>query len=165
MTTAAGSAAAASQPARWDGGDLVLTRVFDAPRELVYRAWTEPERFARWFGPTSSTIPFLEMDARPGGTLHFCHRFPDHEDVWVRGEFREVRAPEIVSFTCAFSDPAGARVDRPGFPPEMTITATFAEEGGRTRVTIRQSGLEKDQGEVQGWTEGLDRLAALLASA
>jgi uncharacterized protein YndB with AHSA1/START domain len=164
MTTAAGNAATTSEPVRWDDGDLVLTRVFDAPREMVFRAWTEPERFARWFGPTSSTIPVLEMDARPGGILHFCHRFADHPDVWVRGEFREVRAPEIVSFTCGFSDPAGTRVDRPGFPSEMTITATFAEVGGRTRVTIRQTGLVEDQGEVQGWAEGLDRLAALLAT-
>lgn len=163
MTTTASSTATTSEPVRWDDGDLVLTRVLDAPREMVFRAWTEPEHFARWFGPASSTVLVAAMDARPGGVLHFRHSFPDYEDVWVRGVYREVAAPERVSFTCHFSDPAGGRADRPGFPAEMTITATFAEEGGRTRLTIRQAGLVEDQGEVQGWTEGLDRLAALLA--
>lgn len=167
MTAAASSPDAASASVTWEGGELVITRVFDAPRELVFRAWTEPEHFARWFGPRGSTTPFLTMDARPGGILHFCHRFPEreHEDVWAKGVYLEVAAPERVVFGIHFSDPAGNRVERPGFPAEMRIAATFAERGGGTEVTIRHAGLEKDQGEVQGWTESLDRLAEELASA
>ena len=164
MTAAASSAARAPANVAWDGADLVVARVLEAPRELVFRAWTEPEHFARWWGPAGSSLPFCTLDARPGGTLHFCHRFPDHPDVWVRGEYREVAAPERLSFTCWFSDAEGSRVERPGFPPEMTILVTLDEHGGGgTLLTARHAGLAEDQGEVQGWTESLDRLAALLA--
>ena len=160
---------AASSPAptqvSWPDGELVLTRTFAAPRALVWRAWTQPEHFARWFGPHGSTLPFLEMDVRPGGALHFCHRFPDHPDVWVRGVYDEVAPPERIAFTCWFSDPAGARVEQPGFPAQMRIAVTLAEAAEGTEVTIRQAGLVRDQGEVQGWREGLDRLEALLAGA
>ncbi len=147
----------------WDGGELVVTRVFGAPRETVWKAWTQPEQFARWWGPHGSTTLVHALDARPGGALHFCHRFPDHDDVWVGGTYGDVRAPERLSFICWFSGPDGGRVERPGFPPEMTITVDFDEHDGRTRVTARHAGLDGDQGEVQGWKEGLDRLATLLA--
>jgi uncharacterized protein YndB with AHSA1/START domain len=166
MTTETNSATATAPTSfAWVDGDLVLERVFRAPRERVFRAWTEPEHFARWFGPQGSSLSLCRMDVRPGGTLHFRHRFPDHEDVWVRGEYREVAAPERLSFSCHFSDPEGGRVERPGFPAEMTITVTFAAVPEGTRLTVRQTGLVMDQGEVQGWTEGMDRLAELLAAA
>lgn len=165
MTAATSSAGPAPTAVAWEGGDLVLERVFDAPRELVFRAWTEPEHFARWWGPAGSSLPFCALDARPGGTLHFCHRFPDYPDVWVAGEFREVAAPERVAFACWFSDPEGSRVERPGFPAEMTILVTLDEQGGGgTLLTARHTGLVEDQGEVQGWRESLDRLAELLAA-
>ena len=162
--TAASSAGPAAAHAAWDGGELVVTRLLDAPRELVFRAWTETEHFARWWGPAGSSLPFCALDARPGGMLHFCHRFPDHPDVWVRGEYQEVAPPERVAFTCWFSDAEGNRVERPGFPAEMTIRVTLDAHGGGTRLTARHAGLAEDQGEVQGWTESLDRLAALLAA-
>ncbi|HEU4456835.1 MAG TPA: SRPBCC domain-containing protein [Longimicrobium sp.] len=164
MTTAASSPGALPGAVAWDGGDLVITRTFAAPREAVFRAWTEAGHFARWWGPHGATLPFCRIDARPGGVLHYRHHFTggDHEDVWIRGTFGEVAAPERISFTTHFSDAEGNRVDRPGFPLEMTITVTFAEEGGGTRVTARHAGLVEDQGEVQGWLESLDRLAALL---
>lgn len=161
--------AAASSPAptriAWDGGDLVLTRSFHAPRELVFRAWTRAEHFAQWFGPAGSTLPFCTLDARPGGILHYCHRFADYPDVWIGGVFETVAPPERLVFTCFFSDASGARVPREGYPAEMRMDVSFADEDGSTRVVIRQSGLPGDHGEVQGWTEGLDRLEALLARA
>ncbi len=157
-------ASSAEPSLRWEAGELVITRTFAAPRETVFRAWTEAEHFARWFGPRGATLPFCRLDARPVGVLHYQHAFPDYEDVWVRGTYREVDAPERFSFTCHFSDESGARVDRPGFPREMTISVAFAEEEGGTRVTIRQTGLDADQGEVQGWLESLDRLAEALPS-
>lgn len=162
--TAASSAGAAPTRVAWDGGALVLTRFFHAPRERVFRAWTEPEHFASWFGPRGSTLTLQRMDARPGGAFHYRHRFPDHEDVWVAGEYLEVAAPERVSFACWFSDAGGGRVERPGFPAEMRMDVAFAERGGGTEVAIRHTGLVEDQGEVQGWRESLDRLEALLAS-
>lgn len=164
MTAAASSGGTASTQIGWKGAELVLTRVFQAPRELVFRAWTEAEHWARWFGPHGSTLPFCQLDARPGGTLHYQHHFPDYPDVWVRGTYTHVAPPERVSFTAWFSDPAGRRVERPGFPGEMSITVDFAEHPQGTLVTIHHAGLVEDQGEVQGWTESLDRLAGLLAS-
>lgn len=163
MTAAASSAGPGPAAVAWDGGELVLARVFEAPREAVFRAWTEAEHFARWFGPHGSTLSPCRLDARPGGALHYRHAFEDHEDVWVGGEYREVSPPERLAFDCWFSDPDGGRVERPGFPREMTIAIDFAEHPRGTGVTIRQAGLVEDQGEVQGWTESLDRLAALLA--
>jgi uncharacterized protein YndB with AHSA1/START domain len=164
MTAAASSAGAAPASVEWQAGELVLTRVFDAPRALVFRAWTEPEHFARWFGPHGSTLTLFRMEVRPGGAFHYRHRFPDHEDVWVAGRYLEVAPPERLAFACWFSDGEGSRVDRPGFPAEMRIDVTLAERGGGTEVTIRQTGMARDQGEVQGWRESLDRLEAMLAS-
>jgi uncharacterized protein YndB with AHSA1/START domain len=161
MTAAAGSGE--STRIEWQGGELVLTRVFAAPRELVFRAWTQAEHFARWFGPHGATLPVCRLDARPGGTLHYQHHFPDYPDVWVAGTFTDVSPPERVSYDVWFSDETGGRVERPGFPGEMSITARFDEHPGGTLVTVHQVGLVTDQGEVQGWTETLDRLASLLA--
>jgi uncharacterized protein YndB with AHSA1/START domain len=163
MTAAASSAGPAPAPVRWDGGDLVITRVFHAPRELVFRAWTEPGHLARWFGPHGGTLPFCRLDARPGGAMHYRHRLDDGQEVWIGGFYRDVRAPERLAYTCWFSDADGGRVERPGYPPEMTIALTFDEHPEGTRLTARHAGLPEDRGEVQGWMESLDRLAALLA--
>jgi uncharacterized protein YndB with AHSA1/START domain len=165
MTAAASSAGHAPTAIGWDGADLVITRVFPAPRETVFRAWSEPEHFARWWGPHGSTLPFCQLDARPGGALHYQHHFPDYPDVWIGGTYREIAAPERIAFACWFSNAAGDRVERPGFPAEMTITVAFDEHPDGTLVTIRHAGLTEEQGEVQGWTESLDRLASLLAAS
>lgn len=161
--TAASSESVASTSAGWEGGEFVITRTYAAPRELVFRAWTDAEHFARWWGPRGASLPFCRLDARPGGTLHYQHSFPDYPDVWVAGTFREVATPERLSYDVHFSDETGGRVGRPGFPEEMTITVSFAEHPEGTRITIRHAGLVTDQGEVQGWMESLDRLAELLA--
>ena len=157
------SGAASTHPAvELHGADLVHTRVFAAPRERVWRAWTQPEHFARWFGPHGATMPVLTMDVRPGGVLHFQHRHATGEDVWVRGVYREVAAPERLVFDAGFSDADGNERERPGFAQGMRITVAFADDPGGTRVSIRTAGLEVDQGESQGWTESLERLAELL---
>ncbi|HEX2209495.1 MAG TPA: SRPBCC domain-containing protein [Longimicrobium sp.] len=163
MQHAASSTSTGTASVAWDGGELVITRDYAAPREMVFRAWTDEEHFARWYGPAGSSLPFCRLDPRPGGTLHWRHSFPDYEDVWVAGTYQEVAAPERLSYTVHFSDASGARVQRPGYPPEMLIDITFARTAEGTRVTIRHAGLPADHGEVQGWTESLDRLAALLA--
>jgi uncharacterized protein YndB with AHSA1/START domain len=146
----------------WDDGELVITRTFAAPRELVFRAWTEAGHFARWFGPAGSSLHVVAMDPRPGGAFHYCHHFPDYPDVWVGGVYDEVRAPERLAYRVFFADEGGNRVARPGYPDEMRIAADFAEDAGGTRLTIRHAGLPGDRGEVQGWTESLERLDALL---
>lgn len=145
------------------GQDLVFTRVFNAPRERVWRAWTEPEHFSRWFGPHGTAIPFCTMDVRPGGVLRFQHVHASGEEVWVKGVYREVAAPERLVFDGGFSDAEGNDVARPGFVHTMRITITLAEHPDGTLLTARHSGLSVDQGESEGWTQSLERLAGLLA--
>lgn len=164
MMAAASSTATAETRVAWEAGDLLITRRFDAPRECVYRAWTTPDHFTRWFGPEGSTLSPCTLDVRTGGTLHYCHRFQDYEPVWVKGVYTDVAEPERIAFRCWFSSAEGSAVPRAGYPAEMHIAVTFAEAGAGTVVTIRQVGLPADHGEVQGWKEGLDRLASLLAN-
>ncbi len=163
MTTRTAPNSPAAPPGLDSDGALVITRVFDAPREAVFEAWTRAEHFARWFGPHGTTLPVCEVDARPGGALRFLHRHANGEDVWVRGVYLEVVAPERLVIATAFTDPDGNDAERPGFGRESRITVTFAEEGGGTRLTMRQTGLVADQGEGEGWMETMDRLAEFLA--
>jgi uncharacterized protein YndB with AHSA1/START domain len=154
--------------------ELVITRIFDAPRELVFKVWTEPEHMARWWGPKGYTIPFCTIDLRPGGVIHFCMRSPDGIDVWCKGQYREIVAPERIVCTSAFSDGEGNLVPPTRYgldadwPVESLVTVTFEEYDGKTRLTLRQSGVpltpERD-GAIQGWSETFGRLADYLAKA
>ena len=87
--------------------ELVVTRVFAAPRGLVFAAWTEPEHLKRWWGPKSFTMPYCEIDLRPGGVFLRCMRSPEGRDFWVTGVFREVVVPEKLVFTDSFADAQG----------------------------------------------------------
>ncbi len=154
--------------------ELVITRVFDAPRELVFRAWTEPEHFVRWWGPNGFTTPVCKIDLRPGGVWHVCMRSPDGRDYWSKGVYREIVAPERIVSTDFFSDAAGHRVPPAQYglpadwPAEMLLTVTFAEQDGGTRLTVRQSvpeALARSIGAVEGWNQSFDRLAEQLANA
>lgn len=162
MTIRASSPGDPSTHAAWKDGDLVITRVVAAPRDVVFRMWTEEEHFAKWWAPHGATVPYCRLDVRPGGKLLFCHRF-DTGETWVGGTYLTVEAPSRLAFTSHFADADGNPVERPGFPAEMTIDVTFQDHAGGTRITARHTGLERDQGEIQGWTETLERLDALLA--
>ncbi|MCX6832633.1 MAG: SRPBCC domain-containing protein, partial [candidate division Zixibacteria bacterium] len=70
--------------------NFAITRVFDAPRDLVFKAWTEPERVASWWGPNRFTMPVCKIDLRPGGVFHYCMRSPDGKDYWGKGVYREI---------------------------------------------------------------------------
>lgn len=153
-------------------GELVITRLFNAPREKVFEAWTQAEHFKNWFGPWESTMPSCQMDVRPGGTIFFCHRFEGgnavfngEKDIWIKGTYLEVAQPERLVFAFGFSDDKGNKVERPGFfMEESRIEVTFREMEGKTEVVIRQKGLKADQGESEGWKQGLDRLVELLTT-
>jgi uncharacterized protein YndB with AHSA1/START domain len=112
-----------------EGREIVLTRVFGAPRELVFRAWTDPRHIAEWWGPNGFTTTVHEMDVRPGGVWRFVMRGPDGVDYPNVVEFSEVVPPERL----AFRHGSGAS-DDPGFE----VITTFAEEHGKTRLTLRQ---------------------------
>ena len=132
--TQPGAATAATSPAAAPG--LVVTRLLDAPRSLVFKVWTEPEHLARWWGPKGFTLLSCETDVRPGGTWVRCLRGPEGTKYIKRGTYREIVEPERLAFTYIDEDAQGRR------GPETLVTVTFEEEGDRTRLTLRQTGFE-----------------------
>jgi len=147
-----------------EGGDLVFERVFDAPRERVWKAFTDPDQIPRWWGPHGTSTRVLEMDLRPGGTWRFVSSAPDREDVIFYGEYLEVDPPNGYRSTFMF--------DVEGVGPQGGPETYILEDlGGRTKVTsIGHMGSAEvieaalATGMVKGAIETWDRLAALLAS-
>jgi uncharacterized protein YndB with AHSA1/START domain len=147
---------AATEPA---APEFVITRVLDAPRRLVFKAWTAPERLVRWWGPRGFTTPSCTMDVRPGGAFRFLMRSPEGTDHRLQGVYREIVEPERLVFTWAWEDAEGS------LGHETLVTATFADLGGRTKLTLHQAGFESvtaRDAHQGGWTECLERLAAYL---
>ena len=141
--------------------ELTVTRIIDAPRELVFRLWTDPEHAARWWGPQGFTTISCEMDVRPGGAYRACMRSPEGTRHCRRGIYREITAPERLVFTFAWEDAGG----NPGH--ETVVTVTFVEIGGKTELTLHQAVFETvtARNEHQrGWTSTIERFAEYLAS-
>jgi uncharacterized protein YndB with AHSA1/START domain len=155
--------------------EVTITRIFDAPRELVWKAWTEPERLMRWWGPKTFTSPACEIDLRVGGKYFSCMRAPDGKDYWSTGVYREIVEPERLVMTDSFADAQGNTVPASYYgmsgdwPIEMLVTLTLEEHAGKTKLTLRHSGIEGFSAEdrrnmTQGWNESFDKLAEALAS-
>jgi uncharacterized protein YndB with AHSA1/START domain len=149
--------------------EFVMERIFDAPRELVFQAFSACERIARWWGPTGWTLPVCQMDFRPGGVWLYCMRGPAGEEGCGKAVYREIVEPERIVYTDAFADAEGNVLAE---MPEMLITVTFAEHDGKTKLTNRAqfasaADLERTLaiGMVEGLTQTLDRLEAYLAQA
>ena len=144
--------------------ELVPTRVFDAPRKLVFKAWTDPKCVAMWWGPHHFTNPVCELDARPGGAILIHMRAPDGMVYPMTGTFQEVIEPERIVFTSAALDDKG----NPMF--EVLTTVTFAEEGGKTKQIMRARVIKMTPqaapylaGMEQGWTQSLERLTTYIS--
>jgi uncharacterized protein YndB with AHSA1/START domain len=154
--------------------DLFIERIFDAPLELVWKAWTDPAQMIRWWGPETFTSPSCKMDFRVGGTYLFCMRSPEGMDFWSSGVYREIKAFERIVYTDHLSDADGNPISpetygmSPDFPSEMLVTVTFEEHGeGKTRLTLHQAGIPAGQMTEMaraGWNGSLDKLAASLRS-
>jgi uncharacterized protein YndB with AHSA1/START domain len=141
---------------------LVITRVLDAPRALVYAAWTEPERLLRWWGPHGFTVDAAEVDVRVGGAWRVRMRSPEGEEHTSSGVYRELVPPERLVFTFAWE---GCEDGEPGH--ETLVSLSFAEEGGRTRMTFRQevfTSVPSRDAHEGGWSEAFERLAAHLGT-
>ncbi len=145
--------------------ELVLTCLFNAPRELVFKVWTDPKHVAQWWGPRGFTNPVCELDLRPGGAILIHMRSPDGIVYPMTGVFQEVVPPERLVFTSAALDSDG----NPMF--EVLTTVTFAEEGGKTKQILRARVIKKTAqaapylaGMEQGWTQSLERLAAYVST-
>jgi uncharacterized protein YndB with AHSA1/START domain len=142
---------------------LVITRVFDAPRELVFKAWTEPEHLVKWMGPRGFKSTIERTDLRVGGGYRIHMRGPEGDDHWTQGTFREIREPDRLVM-------AGSWADAHGNPtsPETLLTLTFEESEGKTRFTLHQALFESVTARDEhrgGWNSSLDRLAEYLATA
>jgi uncharacterized protein YndB with AHSA1/START domain len=118
---------------------FIISRTFDAPRELVFKAWTERERLMQWFGPKGFAMTSARLDLRPGGNFHYCLRSPDGKEMWGKFVYREIVAPERIVWVNSFSDKDGNMARHPmmpNWPAEMLSTARFTENAGKTTVTI-----------------------------
>ena len=151
--------------------ELVITRVFDAPRELVWRAWTEPELVKRWWGPKYFTSPFAEIDLRVGGKYLFCMRGPDGKDYWSTGTYREIAPPEKIVCTDSFADEKGNVVPAShygftaDYPRELLVTVLLRERKEATEFTLHHVGFPSGSERVMaidGWSTSLDKLAEVL---
>ena len=152
----------------WGKQDLRITRVFDAPRELVWQAWTEPEHFMQWWGPKDYTCPFCEIDFREGGKYLNCMRSPQGKEYWGTGVFREIIPMERIVFTDSFADEKGNVVPathygmNSDFPLEMLVVVTFEDLEGKTKMTLEHLGVPggpEFEGMQQGWSESFDKLS------
>lgn len=150
--------------------DLIITREFDASRELVWKAWTEPERVKKWWGPKDYTAPACNIDLRAGGKYLFCMRSPEGQDFWSTGVYRELVEPERIVYTHSFADEKGNVVPAThyemtaDFPLEMELAVTFDVHEGKTRITLRHAGVPRVMFELAqaGWNESFDKLAESL---
>ena len=164
----------ASSPVR--NSSFVIMRTFDAPRELVWRVWTDENHLQRWFGPKGATIISSRNDLRIGGTYHYSMEHPSGGVMWGRWSYREIDPPNRLAFLQSFSDPEGGVTRAPfsdDFPMEMLSTITFQESDGRTTVTIEWSPYNAGEREQEffasmhasmngGWTGTFDKLVEYL---
>jgi uncharacterized protein YndB with AHSA1/START domain len=145
--------------------ELVLTRLIDAPRDKVYKAWTDPELLKQWFAPLPYTTPMAELDVRPGGSNLIVMRDPDGNDLPNQGVYLEVVENELLVLTDAYTH---AWV--PSAKPFMTVILTFDDEDGKTRYTARvrhwtvaDREAHEKMGFYEGWGQCTDQLTAVVA--
>ncbi|MCI0466061.1 MAG: SRPBCC domain-containing protein [Beijerinckiaceae bacterium] len=145
---------------------VIITRVFDAPRELVFQAFTDPKHIPRFWGPDGFRSTVREMDVRPGGAFRIDMHAPGGATYPCEGIYREVIAPERIVYTGGpdCGHPCGG-----GLPPSAVITITFADLGGRTKLTIdtrfessARRAAAVEMGFNTGWAQTLDRLATCI---
>ena len=152
---------------------MVVTRVFDAPRDLVWKAWTDPNYVVQWWGPKGFTAPVCKMDFRVGGKFLCCMRAPDGKEFWNGGEYFEIVVHEKIVYSMYFADAEGNKVEpaQYGIEHEAMDDAhdviTFEDFGyGQTKLTlIGNESMEsaRNSGEVEGWNQILDKVAAVVA--
>jgi uncharacterized protein YndB with AHSA1/START domain len=160
--------------------DFVISRVLDAPRDLVWKCFTEPERMKHWWGPKGFTVVASKMDLRVGGTYHYRLSAPDGSPMWGKFVYREIIPPERLHFISSFSDENGGTTRHPGHPSwplEMHSTFTFEElPGGKTKFTVSwepHNATEEERKTFEagrdsmrmGWTGTFEQLETYLAKA
>jgi uncharacterized protein YndB with AHSA1/START domain len=150
--------------------EIVITRVFNAPRELVFKAWTEPKHIAQWWGPKGFTTRVTELDLRPGGRARYVMIGPDGTEYPVKGVFREIVLPERIVTSDEF-DEGFEKVVNADLPKGIITTAVFEDLNGKTKLTLRimHESVEdrrkhEEMGVVAGWNSSFDCLDEYLIS-
>jgi uncharacterized protein YndB with AHSA1/START domain len=149
----------------YSGREFIITREFAAPRELVFKAWTDPKQLAQWWGPRGFTNPVCEWDVRPGGEIYAVMRAPNGERYPMGGEFHEIIAPEKLVFTTGALDEKGEMIF------VFLHIATFVEQDGKTKLTLNSRVLKTTTdankyigGFEAGMTQSLEKLVEFLAN-
>jgi len=158
--------------------EFSITREFNAPQDLVYKAWTEPSRLLSWFGPVGTKLSIKKADMQPGGEMVYGMKAPDGSMMWGRWTFRDLTPPERIVLVLSFVDEKENAIPHP-FAPDLPVnllsTISFEEKGGKTLMTLRSQGMHAtDKGRIafhnlfasmeKGWGGTLDQLGAYLAS-
>lgn len=156
---------------------LIITRIFDVPRQLVWKAWTDPEMFKKWWGPKDFSCPFAEIDLKVGGKYLLCMHGAgpggEVQDFWSTGTYQEIVPMEKIVVIDSFSDDKGNVVPPTHygmpevFPTKATITITFEEQDGKTKMTLTYPTTKGIAGQMldnmtQGWNQSFDKLAEAL---
>ncbi|HZZ20270.1 MAG TPA: SRPBCC domain-containing protein [Opitutaceae bacterium] len=158
--------------------EFTISRIFDAPRQLVWDAWTQAERLAGWWGPKGFTIKVAKLDLSPGGTFHYSMVTPDGHEMWGRFVYQEIAPPERLVLVNSFSDAAGNIARAPfsqEWPLEVRNVMTLSENSGKTTLVLRGSPVNATpeerrkfdsfhQSMNQGFKGTFDQLTAYLAS-
>ncbi len=157
-----------------DANDVVIRRSLDAPTELIWRMWTEPERFAAWYGPGGATIPVAEMDVRVGGSRLLCMEMTTPDGtmrMWFTGEYLEVVEHRRLVYTDSMSDEHGQvmapeQLGMPeGHPTTTEVTIELEETSTGTNLVLTHAGVPAESSGAAGWAMALDTLAARVDEA
>lgn len=147
---------------------IVIERIFDAPMDLIWQMWTEPEHFKNWYGPTGFSIPVADMDLRVGGKRLICMASPDGKmKMWTTGEYKEISPKTRLSYTESMADENGNVVSPPSGsnqPETTTVTVLLEALDRRTKMTMTHAGVPADSPGKSGWEQALDKLEELVAS-
>ena len=144
---------------------IVIERIFDAPVELIWQMWTDPEHFKNWYGPTGFTVPIAEMDVRVGGKHLICMASPDGSmKMWTTGEYLEIVPNQRLVYTDSPADENGNVVSPSamgmpdGYPATTEVTVLLEDIGGRTKMVMTHAGVPADSGAGGGWEQAFDKL-------
>lgn len=152
--------------------DLLITRVINAPRELVFNLWTDPAHLEKWNAPSGCTLHYKKIDVMPGGEFHSVVHNPEHPDCWVKGVYLEIVKPEKIVYVVEMTDEEGRsnlpQYQNSDWPASMIVSVSFEEApDNKTRLVLRQSVSEaaaRNKGAYQGWLSSFDILENYLRS-
>ena len=144
--------------------EFTLVRTFAAPRSLVWKAWTSPEAFGKWWGPKGTTLRVLKFDLRPGGVFHYAFAFQPGHEMYGRFVYREIVAPERLAFVISFSDAEGGITRAPfpqlkdRWPLEILNVVRLTELGGETTLTLRGGPINASEEERAMFASNIDSM-------